>query len=57
LHYLGAPTVVARRLIGRWIPWRNPLTLYAATRWLDPLADPDPVADGACVWCAARLDP
>jgi len=56
LHYLGAPTLVTRRLIGRWIPWRNPLTLKAAMRWLGPLADPRPVADGACVWCAARRD-
>jgi SAM-dependent methyltransferase len=56
LHYLGAPSLVARRVLGRWIPWRNPLTLHAALRWLEPLADPAPVADGACVWCAARRD-
>lgn len=56
LHYLGAPTLIARRLAGRWIPWRNPLTLHAAMRWLGPLADPSPVADGACVWCVAHRD-
>jgi SAM-dependent methyltransferase len=56
LHYLGAPTLVARRATGRWIPWRNPLTLRAALSWLGPLADPRPVEEGACVWCAARRD-
>jgi SAM-dependent methyltransferase len=56
LHYLGAPTLVARRVFGRWIPWRNPLTLHAAMRWLGPLADPAPVEDGACVWCVARRE-
>jgi SAM-dependent methyltransferase len=56
LHYLGAPTLITRRIAGRWIPWRNPLTLAAAMRWLAPLADPAPVDDGACVWCVAHRD-
>jgi SAM-dependent methyltransferase len=49
LHYLGIPTLVCRRLTGRWVPWRNPLTRAAAVRWLGPLATTRPAADGTCV--------
>ena len=54
LHYLGAPTLVARRLTGRWIPWRNPVTKALARRWLARYADPSPDPLGAYVFVVAR---
>ena len=53
LHYLGVPTVVAHRLTGRWVPWRNPLTLALAMKLLGPLCDPRPVADGAYIFVSS----
>jgi glycosyltransferase involved in cell wall biosynthesis/trans-aconitate methyltransferase len=54
LHYAGLPTLLSRRLTGRWVCWRNPLTLALGRRWLAPLCDPGPVADGACLFLVAR---
>jgi SAM-dependent methyltransferase len=54
LHYLGAPALIARRLTGRWVPWRNPLTLALAVRWLAPLASPAPVEGGAYTFVIAE---
>ena len=54
LHYLGAPTLLCRRLTGHWIPWRNPLTYRLAIRWLAPLASTAAVEGGAYVFLVAE---
>jgi SAM-dependent methyltransferase len=54
LHYAGLPALLSRRLTGRWVYWRNPLTLALGRRWLAPLCDPRPVADGAYLFFVAR---
>jgi SAM-dependent methyltransferase len=56
LHYLGVPALLSHRLTGRWLAWRSPLTLALAVRWLAPLCRADAVADGACLFVAARRD-
>jgi hypothetical protein len=43
-HYLGVPSLISRKLTGRWVLWHNPLTFALVSRWLRPYylaADPE----------------
>jgi SAM-dependent methyltransferase len=54
LHYLGTPALLTRRLSGRWVLWRNPVTRWLATRALGRFADPSAAQPGAYVFVIAR---
>lgn len=53
LHFLGIPTLLFRRLTGRWVPWRNPVTSFLAGRLLARHCDAAAVDDGAYVFLVA----
>ena len=57
LHFLGIPTLLFRRLTGRWIPWRNPVTLFLAGRLLARHCDLVAVDGGAYVFLVAERGP
>ena len=57
LHFLGSPALLFRRLTGRWIPWRNPVTLLLAGRLLARHCDLVAVDGGAYVFLVAERRP
>jgi glycosyltransferase involved in cell wall biosynthesis/SAM-dependent methyltransferase len=54
LHYAGLPTLLSHRVTGRWVCWRNPLTLALGRHWLASLCDSRDVPQGAYIFIAAR---
>ena len=33
-HYLGVPSLISRKLVGRWVLWHNPISFAVVERWL-----------------------
>jgi len=56
-HYVSAPSLLTKRLLGRWVLWRGKVRLLPLARWLSPLAQPGSPATGGyllLVCCKAR---
>jgi SAM-dependent methyltransferase len=58
-HYLGLPSLVAKRLAGRWVLWPSRANLWLTERLTRPLYEEKtpPPAGGAYLFFVARRDP
>jgi len=52
-HYLGAPSLVAKKLLGRWILAPTRWNLALTERWLRPLYEEPVLEIGAYLFCIA----
>jgi len=53
-HYISAPSLLTKRLLGRWVLWPGKVRLLPLARWLSPLAQPGPPATGGSLLLVCR---
>ncbi|MGQ9598495.1 MAG: class I SAM-dependent methyltransferase [Anaerolineae bacterium] len=53
-HYLGVPSLIAKKLFGRWILAPTRLNLYLTERWLRPLYEEPLPEEGAYLFLIVR---
>ena len=53
-HYFGLPSLITRKLMGRWILVPQFWNLMPVYRWLQPYAKAVPSAEGVCTFYIAR---
>lgn len=54
-HYLGIPSLITKRLFGRWILIKQPWNLAATRKYLDAIwNEPQPQAEGVCTFFVCR---
>lgn len=55
-HYLGLPSLLAKRLAGRWILWPSRANLWVTERLIRPLYREPPPSEGAYLFFIARKE-
>jgi SAM-dependent methyltransferase len=53
-HYVSGPSLLTKRLLGRWVLWPNKVRLLPLGRWLGRLAQPGARDGGAYLLLIAR---
>jgi hypothetical protein len=53
-HYFGLPSLVAKKLTGRWILWPSRVNLWLTERLVRPLYEEPLPNEGAYVFLVAR---
>jgi SAM-dependent methyltransferase len=57
-HYYGAPTLLSKRLFGRWVLWPDKVRYWPPERWLAQrlvrYGEEDPGADGAYLFLVCK---
>jgi len=55
-HYVSAPSLLTKRLLGRWVLWPGKVRLLLLARWLSPLAQPGPHEMGGYLLLVCRKE-
>jgi SAM-dependent methyltransferase len=55
-HYVSAPSLLTKRLLGRWVLWRSKTRLLPLARWLSPLAQAGSPETGAYLLLICRKE-
>jgi hypothetical protein len=53
-HYFGLPSLLAKKLIGKWIIVPAKWNLFLTEKFVRKFASPDPVPDGTFTFYFAR---
>jgi SAM-dependent methyltransferase len=53
-HYVSGPSLLTKRLLGRWVLWPGKVRFLPLGRWLSPLAQPGPREAGAYLLLVSR---
>lgn len=53
-HYLSAPSLVTRALLGRWVLWRDKVDILPISRLIGPLTRPGVPDQGSCLLFVCR---
>ena len=53
-HYWGLPSLICRKLTGRWVLWPTQINLWLTERLLRPLYEELPAEDGAYLFVVAQ---
>ncbi len=56
-HYFGLPSLVAKKLIGRWVVWPSGFNLWITERIVRPFYEEPPPEKGGCLFITASREP